>query len=65
MVTRAYEHAQHRGRDLVSTSATRVLAAARWLGNAIGYTVATIALSSHIVTSRSTTGGQRSTRFAG
>ena len=34
-----------RGPDLVGTSATRVLAAAGWLGSAVGYTVAAIALS--------------------
>ncbi len=45
IVTRAYEHTQHMGPDLVGTGATRVLAAAGWLGSAIGYTVAAVALS--------------------
>ena len=45
IVTRAYEHTMHTGPDLVGTSATRVLAAAGWLGSAVGYTVAAVALS--------------------
>jgi hypothetical protein len=45
IVTRAYEHTQHRGVDLVGTAATRVLAAAGWLGSSIGYTIAAVALS--------------------
>ncbi|MDP9464373.1 MAG: hypothetical protein M3P52_07100 [Actinomycetota bacterium] len=45
VVTRAYEHTEHRGPELVGTSATRVLAAAGWLGSAVGYTVAAVALS--------------------
>jgi len=45
IVTRAYEHVTHRGPDLVATSATRLLAAAGWVGCAIGYTVAAVALS--------------------
>jgi hypothetical protein len=45
IVTRAYEHTVHAGPSLVGTSATRVLAAAGWLGSAVGYTVAAIALS--------------------
>ena len=36
VVTRAYEHSEHRGPDLVGTGATRVLAAAGWLGSAGG-----------------------------
>jgi hypothetical protein len=45
IVTRAYEHTVHRGPDLVGTGAIRVLAAAGWLGSAVGYTVAAVALS--------------------
>jgi hypothetical protein len=45
VVTRAYEHTTHRGPDLIGTGATRVLAAAGWLGSAVGYTVAAVALS--------------------
>ena len=45
IVTRAYEHTPHTGPELVGTGATRVLAAAGWLGSAVGYTVAAIALS--------------------
>jgi hypothetical protein len=45
VVTRAYEHSAHRGPDLVGTGATRVLAAAGWLGSAVGYSVAAVALS--------------------
>jgi hypothetical protein len=45
VVTRAYEHTAHAGPALVGTSATRVLAAAGWLGSAVGYTVAAVALS--------------------
>jgi hypothetical protein len=45
VVTRAYEHTPHTGIELVGTSATRVLAAAGWLGCAVGYTVAAVALS--------------------
>ncbi|MEY2583789.1 MAG: hypothetical protein QOE09_3638 [Ilumatobacteraceae bacterium] len=45
VVTRAYEHTDHKGPELVGTGATRVLAAAGWLGSAIGYMVAAIALS--------------------
>lgn len=45
VVTRAYEQTQHRGPELVGTSATRVLAATGWLGSAVGYTVAAVALS--------------------
>lgn len=45
VVTRAYEQTQHRGPELVGTSTTRVLAAAGWLGSAIGYTVAAVALA--------------------
>jgi hypothetical protein len=53
IVTRAYEHTAHSGPALIGTSATRVLAAAGWLGSAVGYTVAAIALSKsyrHITT---------------
>ncbi len=45
IVTRAYEHTAHAGPQLIGTSATRVLAAAGWLGSAVGYTVAAVALS--------------------
>ena len=45
LVTRAYEHSEHHGPALVGTGATRVLAAAGWLGSAVGYTVGAIALS--------------------
>jgi hypothetical protein len=45
VVTRAYEHTTYRGPDLVGTGAIRVLAAAGWLGSAVGYTVAAVALS--------------------
>ncbi|MEY2401894.1 MAG: hypothetical protein QOJ08_2005 [Ilumatobacteraceae bacterium] len=45
VITRAYEHTEHRGPDLVGTGATRVLAAAGWIGSAIGYSVAAVALS--------------------
>jgi hypothetical protein len=45
VVTRAYEHSEYHGPQLVGTSATRVLAAAGWLGSAVGYTVAAVALS--------------------
>ncbi len=45
VVTRAYEHTQHSGPELVGTSATRVLAAAGWLGSTVGYTIAAVALS--------------------
>jgi hypothetical protein len=45
LVTRAYEHSPHSGPVLVGTSATRVLAAAGWLGTVSGYTVAAVALS--------------------
>ncbi len=45
VVTRAYEHTAHTGPELVGTSATRVLAAAGWLGSAVCYTVAAVALS--------------------
>ena len=45
IVTRAYEHTQHRGPDLIATGATRVLATAGWVGCTIGYTIAAIALS--------------------
>ena len=53
IVTRAYEHTAHTGPALVGTSAIRVLAAAGWLGSAVCYTVAAIALSKsyrHITT---------------
>ena len=43
--TRAHEHSIHRGPELVGTGATRVLAAAGWLGSAVGYSVAAVALS--------------------
>jgi len=45
IVTRAYEHTNHRGPELIGTGATRVLAAAGWLGSAVCYTLAAIALS--------------------
>jgi hypothetical protein len=45
VVTRAYEHSHHDGPALVGTGATRVLAAAGWLGSVVGYTVAAVALS--------------------
>jgi hypothetical protein len=45
VVTRAYEHSEHHGPQLVGTGATRVLAAAGWLGSAVGYSVAAVALS--------------------
>ena len=45
IVTRAYEHTHHKGPDLVGTGATRVLAAAGWLGSAVAYAVAGVALS--------------------
>jgi hypothetical protein len=45
LVTRAYEHAAHAGPELVGTSATRILAAAGWLGCVVGYTVAAVVLS--------------------
>jgi len=45
VVTRSYEHATHRGPELVGTGATRVLAAAGWLGSAVGYTVGAVVLS--------------------
>ena len=45
IVTRAYEHTPHLGPELIGTSATRVLAAVGWLGSAVGYTVAAVALS--------------------
>ena len=45
VVTRAYEHSEHHGPTLVGTGATRVLAAAGWLGSAVGYSVAAVALS--------------------
>lgn len=45
LVTRAYEHSAHSGPELIGTGATRVLAAAGWLGSAVGYTVAAVALS--------------------
>jgi hypothetical protein len=45
IVTRAYEHSQHRRVELVGTSATRAVAAAGCVASAIGYTVASIALS--------------------
>jgi hypothetical protein len=45
IVTRAYEHTAHAGPELIGTSATRVLAAAGWLGSAVAYTVAAVALS--------------------
>jgi hypothetical protein len=45
VVTRAYEHTYHQGPALVGTGATRVLATAGWLGSAVGYTIAAVALS--------------------
>jgi hypothetical protein len=45
VITRAYEHSEHRGPDLVGTGATRVLAAAGWLGSAVGYSISAVALS--------------------
>jgi hypothetical protein len=45
VVTRAYEHTPHTSPDLLATSATRVLAAAGWLGSVVCYTVAAVALS--------------------
>ena len=45
VITRAYEHTAHRGPELVGTASIRVLAAAGWLGCAIGYTIAAVALS--------------------
>ncbi len=45
VVTRAYEHTIHEGPRLVGTGATRVLAAAGWLGSAVAYTIAAVALS--------------------
>ena len=45
VVTRAYEHTERPGSNLIGTSATRVLAAAGWLGSVGCYTIASIALS--------------------
>ncbi len=45
VLTRAHEHSIHRGPELFGTGATRVLAAAGWLGSAVGYSVAAVALS--------------------
>jgi hypothetical protein len=45
VITRAYEHTPHRRPELVGTASIRVLAAAGWLGCAVVYTVAAIALS--------------------
>jgi len=45
IITRAYEHTTHQLPHLVGTGATRVLAAAGWLGSAVGYTIAAVALS--------------------
>ena len=45
VVTRAYERTQHPGHNLLGTSATRVLAAAGWLGSVVCYTIAAVALS--------------------
>jgi hypothetical protein len=45
VVTRAYEHSQHAGPDVVGTSAPRMLTEAGWLGSAICYTIAAVALS--------------------
>ena len=45
VITRAYEHTEHPNPQLVGTSAIRVLAAAGWLGSAVCYALAAIALS--------------------
>lgn len=45
IVARPYEHFDHHGPHLIGTGATRVLAAAGWLGTAVGYSVAAVALS--------------------
>ena len=45
LVTRAYEHTAHPGPALVGTSGTRVIAATGWLGTAVVYTIAAVALS--------------------
>jgi hypothetical protein len=45
VVTRAYEHTVHPGPALIGTSGTRVIAAAGWLGSAVVYTIAAVALS--------------------
>jgi hypothetical protein len=45
VVTWAYESTGRHGPALVGTGATRVLAAAGWLGSAVGYTIAAVALS--------------------
>jgi hypothetical protein len=45
VATESYEHTEHHRPDLVGTGATRVLAAAGWLGSAVGYAVAAVALS--------------------
>jgi len=45
VVTRAYEHTDHRNPELLGTGATRILAAAGWLGSAVCYALAALALS--------------------
>lgn len=45
IVTRAYEQSPHRTTDVVGTTAPRTLAAAGWVGCAIGYAVAALILS--------------------
>ena len=45
VVIESYEHTEHHRPELVGTGATRVLAAAGWLGSAVGYTVAAVVLS--------------------
>jgi hypothetical protein len=45
VVTRAYEHTEHRGPALLGTSAIRVLAAIGWLGTVVTYGIAAVVLS--------------------
>ncbi|MGZ4738827.1 MAG: hypothetical protein ACXVLM_06300 [Ilumatobacteraceae bacterium] len=45
VVTRAYEHTQRSGPDVLGTSAPRLLAEAGWLGGVICYTIAAVVLS--------------------
>ncbi len=45
VVTRAYEHTAHPGPALVGTAGIRVIAATGWLGSAVVYTIAAVALS--------------------
>jgi hypothetical protein len=45
VVTRAYEHTEHHGPQLLGTSATRLLVVAGWTGSVVGYSAAAVSLS--------------------